>query len=168
MDFQERSDQALIVPAGNAGKLATLQFIRADGVRSNSRTVRSGRSLYSRTADGRGNHHHRGRLRYRRQYPRSNRVAGGGRVRRGKSGNHCSQDPPRSSRSKNYLAGDNDIRPAGSQLENTGVVAARKASLLSGATVAIPELAGKKCDWNDVAVALGRERGSPAIQTDSV
>ena len=69
---------------------------------------------------------------------------------------------------KIILAGDNDIRPAGSQLENTGVVAARKASLLSGATVAIPELAGKKCDWNDVAVALGREEVAPAIQTDSV
>lgn len=156
--FKNDLIRALIVPAGNAGKLATLQFIRADGVKKQlpHGSIRGARYILGRLTDaeiiiivegfatGASIHEATG-LPVVVAFDAGNLATIAAGIRR---------DHPAA---KIILAGDNDIRPAGSQLENTGVVAARKASLLSGATVAIPELAGKKCDWNDVAVALGRE-----------
>ncbi len=149
---------ALIVPAGNAGRLATLQFIRADGIKKQlpHGSIRGARYILGRLTDaeiiiivegfatGASIHEATG-LPVVVAFDAGNLATVAAGIRR---------DHPTA---KIILAGDNDIRPAGSQLENTGVVAARNAALRVSAAVAIPELAGKKCDWNDVAVALGRE-----------
>ena len=149
---------SLIVPAGNAGNLATLQFIRADGVKKQlpHGSIRGARYILGRLTDaeiiiivegfatGASIHEATG-LPVVVAFDAGNLAAVAAGIRR---------DHPTA---KIILGADNDIRPSGSQLENTGVVAARKAALRVSAAVAIPELAGKKCDWNDVAVALGRE-----------
>ena len=149
---------ALIVPAGNAGRLATLQFIRADGIKKQlpHGSIRGARYILGRLTDaeiiiiaegyatGASIHEATG-LPVVVAFDAGNLATVAVGVRR---------DHPTA---RIIIAGDNDIRPAGSQLENTGVVAARNAALRVSAAVAIPELAGKKCDWNDVAVALGRE-----------
>jgi hypothetical protein len=148
---------ALIVPAGNAGKLATLQFIRADGTKKQlpHGSIRAARCILGRIdagtvcivegfATGASIHEATG-LPVVVAFDAGNLATVAASIR-------CDHPACRI-----IIAADNDIRPAGSQLENTGVVDARLAALRVSATVAIPELAGKKCDWNDVAVVLGRE-----------
>jgi phage/plasmid primase-like uncharacterized protein/transposase-like protein len=51
------------------------------------------------------------------------------------------------------VAADNDVRADGS--DNTGVIRATEAASATGARLAVPELDGGKCDFNDVAVAAG-------------
>lgn len=53
------------------------------------------------------------------------------------------------------IAADNDVRE--DDIENTGIVKAIEAAQTVGAGLAIPELDGKKCDFNDVHNAKGLE-----------
>ena len=57
------------------------------------------------------------------------------------------------------LAADNDIRKG----RNVGLEAAQKAARAVNGFVAVPELNGAKCDFNDVAQALGAEAVKTAI-----
>ena len=57
------------------------------------------------------------------------------------------------------IVADNDIRPADSKLENTGVVKAHAAAESAGAVVVIPEMSGTKCDVSDVYL----EHGAPGV-----
>lgn len=148
---------SLVIPAGNAGKLATLQFIRADSTKKQlpHGSIRGSRCILGQVnaeticiaegfATGASVHEATGHPVVV-AFDAGNLAAVAAGIRR---------DYPAC---RIIIAGDNDIRPAGSRLENTGVVAARKAALRASAVVAIPYLDGKKCDWNDLAVALGRD-----------
>ena len=70
---------------------------------------------------------------------------------------------------KIILGADNDVRPAGSQLANTGLVAAQQAALRVGGTIALAVLKDGeiKADWNDVAVALGNEETARLFRATS-
>lgn len=150
---------ALIIPIGNAGQLSSLQFIRAD---SGKQQLPSGRMRGSRAIIGHlidaeiiilaegfataaSIHEATG-------YPvvvafdAGNLSEVAAKVRK--------EHP----HARLILAADNDNRAAGDKCQaNTGVVAARAAASLTGGLVAIPSLpSGEKCDFNDIAVALGR------------
>lgn len=56
---------------------------------------------------------------------------------------------------KLMICGDEDIREEGDTTPNTGRLAAEKAAALTGGKLLMPELGGKKADWNDVAAAKG-------------
>lgn len=52
------------------------------------------------------------------------------------------------------IAGDNDIVDG---KPNTGLIAATEAAKAVGGFVAVPEMGGQKCDWNDAFLAQGPE-----------
>lgn len=150
---------SLIIPAGHAGNLTTLQFIPANGDKMNlpggakcgARCILGRVDAGTETicivegfATGASIHEATG-LPVVVAFDAGNLATVAAGIRR---------DHPNA---RIIIAGDNDIRPAGSTLNNAGVVAARNAALRVAGTVAIPELAGKKCDWNDVAVAVGKD-----------
>ena len=57
---------------------------------------------------------------------------------------------------KIVLLADNDVRkPGSSTTSNTGIEKATAAALMVDGWIAIPELDGTKCDWNDVHAARG-------------
>jgi hypothetical protein len=60
------------------------------------------------------------------------------------------------------LCGDNDLRTDGTP--NTGFDAAKTAAEAIGDTVVIPELDGQKCDFNDLAQAMGHDAVRAAIE----
>jgi phage/plasmid primase-like uncharacterized protein len=59
---------------------------------------------------------------------------------------------------KIILAADNDVHADGKR--NTGIDEARKAALAVGGLLAVPEMDGAKCDFND----LHRQRGADAVK----
>ena len=63
------------------------------------------------------------------------------------------------------LAADNDVRSDGS--ENTGVSKATEAAIAVGAKLAIPELEGSKCDFNDLHIARGLDAVRECLEAAS-
>lgn len=59
------------------------------------------------------------------------------------------------------ICADNDIKPGE---PNTGIEKARKAAQTTGASVAIPEMGDRKCDFNDFFQAYGAEAVQRAIE----
>jgi P4 family phage/plasmid primase-like protien len=60
------------------------------------------------------------------------------------------------------LAADNDLHADGK--DNTGVLAATETAKSIDGLLAVPELDGKKCDWNDVHVQCGLDAVKGAIE----
>lgn len=60
------------------------------------------------------------------------------------------------------FAADNDCE----NKENVGVIKARKAAEVIGAEVVIPELGGRKCDWNDIHCEMGLETLKTCLGVD--
>ncbi len=61
------------------------------------------------------------------------------------------------------LVADNDVRTDGT--ENTGIVKATEAAAVVGGQVAVPELDGKKCDFNDVHNTAGLDAVRDMLDT---
>jgi hypothetical protein len=159
---------ALIVPVGRAGQLVSLQFICANGKKWSlpHGAMKAGRCIIGNLNDapviavaegfstGASVHLATG-------YPVVIAFTEGniGDVVAG-----LRRDYPDASI---VVLADNDIRSHGSKLQNTGVESARAAAVRYGCKVAIPELNGQKCDFNDVFLALGAEAVRAAIEAAS-
>lgn len=156
---------SLIVPVGRAGQLVSLQFIRADNEKKYlpKGTTKAGRCFL-------------GKLEGAKVIGVSEGFATGASA-------HLATGFPtaiafHADNIADVVAGlrrdypaavivifaDNDLRPKDSILQNTGVIKARSAALQHGCKVAIPELNGKKCDWNDVFLEKGAEAVRQAIE----
>lgn len=157
---------ALIIPAGNAGKLRTLQFIPAARKKMNlvGGSVRGACAWFGRSPTPETIFITEGFATGASVYEASKLPV----VVAIDSGNLATvaagirRDYPAC---RIIIAADNDLRGAGDKCQtNTGIVKAQEAALRVGATVAIPQLDGKKCDFNDVAVALGVDEVNRQLQ----
>lgn len=154
---------ALIIPIGNAGQLSSLQFIRADSEKEQlpKQQLPNGRKKGKRAILGRIADTEIIVLAEGFATAASIHEATGCPVviafDAGNLPNVAANIHREHPKARLILAADNDIRAPDEKCQtNTGIEAARAAARLTGGFVAIPRLPnGGKCDFNDIAVALG-------------
>ncbi|PJI37368.1 toprim domain-containing protein [Ferrovibrio sp.] len=149
---------SLILPVGQAGTLASLQFIHPNGEKKQlpHGTKQDGRAILGRTAEAETILIAEGFA----TAASIQEATGCPVVIAFDAGNlpkvaaNIHREHPQA---RLIVAADNDIRAPDEKCQtNTGIEAARAAERLTGCLVAIPRLPnGGKCDFNDVAVALG-------------